>query len=151
MERKYSQTEREALGLVWGCERFHMYLIGHDFELLTDHRPLPFIFSPTSKPCARVEKWMLRMQPYKYTVRYIPGSENIADSLSRLLSESKNNNQEGKLNETDEYIRLIAQESTPIAVKIDDIARMSRDDTDLKNIRQCLLSGDWNQLLNKQY
>ena len=151
IERKYSQTEREALGLVRACERFHMYLIGHDFELLTDHRPLPFIFSPKSKPCARVERWMLRMQPYKYTVRYIPGSENIADSLSRLLSESKNNNQEGKLNETDEYIRLIAQESTPIAVKIDDIARMSRDDTDLKNIRQCLLSGDWNQLLNKQY
>ena len=28
---------------------------------------------------------------------------------------------------------------------------MSRDDTDMKNIRQCLLSGDWNQLLNKQY
>ena len=151
IERKYSQTEREALGLVWACERFHMYLISHDFELLTDHRPLPFIFSPKSKPCARVERWMLRMQPYKYTVRYIPGSENIADSLSRLLSESKNNNQEGKLNETDEYIRLIAQESTPIAVNIDDIARMSRDDTDLKNIRQCLLSGDWNQLLNKQY
>jgi hypothetical protein len=134
IERKYSQTEREALGLVRACERFHMYLIGHDFELLTDHRPLPFIFSPKSKPCARVERWMLRMQPYKYTVRYIPGSENIADSLSRLLSESKNNNQEGKLNETDEYIRLIAQESTPIAVNIDDIARMSRDDTDLKNI-----------------
>ena len=38
IERKYSQTEREALGLVWACERFHMYLIGHDFELLTDHR-----------------------------------------------------------------------------------------------------------------
>jgi hypothetical protein len=36
-------------------------------------------------------------------------------------------------------------------VKIDEIARMSRDDTDMKNIRQCLLSGDWNQLLNKQY
>ena len=36
-------------------------------------------------------------------------------------------------------------------MKIDEIARMSRDDTDMKNIRQCLLSGDWNQLLNKQY
>ena len=61
IERKYSQTESEALGLVWACERFHMYLIGHDFELLTDHRTLQFIFSPKSKPCARVERWMLRM------------------------------------------------------------------------------------------
>ena len=24
VERRYSQTEKEALGLVWGCERFHM-------------------------------------------------------------------------------------------------------------------------------
>ncbi|VDI57258.1 Hypothetical predicted protein [Mytilus galloprovincialis] len=90
IERKYSQTEKEALGLVWACERFHMYLLGHDFELLTDHRPLEFIFSPKSKPCARVERWMLRMQPFKYVVKYIPGSQNIADSLSRLLVVPKN-------------------------------------------------------------
>ena len=28
VERRYSQTEREALGLLWGCETFHMYLYG---------------------------------------------------------------------------------------------------------------------------
>ena len=36
----YSQTEKEALELVWGCERFHMYLYGVEFTLLTDHKPL---------------------------------------------------------------------------------------------------------------
>jgi hypothetical protein len=24
-EQRYSRTEREALAVVWGCERFHMY------------------------------------------------------------------------------------------------------------------------------
>ena len=28
VERRYSQIEREALAIVWGCERFHLYLYG---------------------------------------------------------------------------------------------------------------------------
>lgn len=33
-ERRYSQTEKEALGIVWACERFHAYLYGMEFELI---------------------------------------------------------------------------------------------------------------------
>ena len=54
VEKRYSQTEREALGVVWACERFHMYLYGIDFELLTDHKPLEFIYSMKSKPSAKI-------------------------------------------------------------------------------------------------
>ena len=88
IERKYSQTEKKALALVWSCERFHMYLYGADFDLLTDHKALEFIFSPRSKPSARIERWMLRLQPYRYKVIHIAGSKNIADSLSRLFNEN---------------------------------------------------------------
>jgi len=56
VERRYSQAEKEALALVWGCERFHMYLYGIHFELLTDHKALEFIFSPKFKSCTRIER-----------------------------------------------------------------------------------------------
>ena len=84
-ERRYSQTEKEAVALVWACERFHVYQYGVEFELLTDHKPLECIYSTKSKVCARKERWVLRMPPYTFKVRYIPGPKNIADTLSRLV------------------------------------------------------------------
>lgn len=81
VERRYSQAEREALAIVWACEKFHIYLYGADFELCTDHKPLEFIYSARSKPSARVERWVLRLQPYSFAVKYLPGQKNIADVL----------------------------------------------------------------------
>lgn len=57
-ERRYSQTEKESLALMWSVERFHFYLAGLEFELMTDHKPLETIFKPTSKPPARIEGWV---------------------------------------------------------------------------------------------
>ena len=38
-EQRYSQTEKEALGAVWACERFHVYVYGVKFVVETDHKP----------------------------------------------------------------------------------------------------------------
>ena len=65
-ERKYSQTEKEALSLVWACERYHAYIYGMRFDLVTDHKPLEVIYGPRSKPCARIERWVIRLQPYDF-------------------------------------------------------------------------------------
>ena len=45
VERRYLQTEREALAVVWGCERFWLFLLGIKFELFTDHKALLQIYS----------------------------------------------------------------------------------------------------------
>lgn len=50
-ERKYSQIEKEAIAVVWSCERLHLYLIGTKFDLVTDNKAVSLIFNnPLSKP-----------------------------------------------------------------------------------------------------
>lgn len=67
VEQRYSQVEKEALAIVWGMEKFRYFLLGIKFELLTDCKALEFLFSPRSIPCARIERWVLRVQCFDYT------------------------------------------------------------------------------------
>ena len=55
------------------------------FDLVTDHKPLEVIYGPRTKPCARIKRWVLRLQPYDFWIVYSPGPGNLADPLSRLL------------------------------------------------------------------
>ncbi|XP_033725232.1 uncharacterized protein K02A2.6-like [Pecten maximus] len=148
-EKRYSQTEKEALAIVWACERFHVYLYGMEFELLTDHKPLECIYSTRSKPCARIERWVLRLQPYRYRVRYIPGSRNIADSLSRFLKVSKVSNSSHEVGE--EYIRFVAKEATPVAMTTREVERESEKDPELSEVREHLLNGQWHKTEHTAY
>ena len=126
VERRYSQTEKEALAFVWACERFHLYVYGREFELETDHIPLECIYSRTSKPSARIEKWVLRLQGYQYKVIYRPGKTNIADALSRL-NQTTPKDMSGK---EIKVVRMIAEESTPAALTARDVEIASEEDAD---------------------
>ena len=140
VERRYSQTEKEALGVVWGFERFSLYLQGlESFDLVTDQEPLKVIYSTRSKPSACIERWVLRLQPYNYRVRYVRSRENIADALSRPVRQEPT--KAGRRD--DEYVRAVALQSVPVAMNIQEIEKASAEDSELQVVRKCLVSGDW--------
>ena len=149
VEKRYSQTEKEALGIVWACERFHMYLYGIEFELLTDHKPLEFIYSKKSRPSARISRWVLRLQPYRYTVKHIPGKSNIADSLSRLQCYQESNSR--SFTDAEKYVRFVAVNATPIAMTPKEIEQASAIDEELSNLRKSIRLNRWHELKNKQF
>ena len=85
-EKNYSNLEREMLAVVWGIKRFHTYLYGRQFTVITDHRPLEMICrKPVATAPQRLQTMLLSIQGYCYDVKYTPGKQiGLADTLSRL-------------------------------------------------------------------
>ncbi|CAK1599301.1 unnamed protein product [Parnassius mnemosyne] len=144
IEKRYCQIEKEALALVWAIEHFHMYLYGKKFELITDHKPLEVIFGTRSKPCARIERWVLRLQAYDYKVIYKPGKSNIADPLSRLCTTSIQNSSF----EDEHHVNQIVQHARPIALSLKSIIEASNDDDEFKLVKDALMNNAWDASIN---
>nr|CAH7744111.1 unnamed protein product [Callosobruchus chinensis] len=140
VERRYSQTEKESLSLVWSVERFYFYLAGLEFELVTDHKPLEAIFKPTSKPPARIERWLLRLQAFRFKVVYKPGKFNIADSLSRLC---KLQDEKPFDHEEEFHVFTIIEKNTPKAMNISEIVSESKADILIAETINKINNGSW--------
>lgn len=140
-ERKYPQTQREALALVWAIERFYFYLFGLHFKLLTDHETLKFIFEGKhqngKRACTRAESWALRLQPYDFEVVHIPGKSNIADSLSRLCLQVDDPFEE----DSETYLCKIGESET--AITLDEIEDETAKDDELQSVAKASQNNDW--------
>ena len=86
-ERNYAQLEKEALSLIFGINKFHTYLYGRHFTLVTDHKPLPTILGPNkgipSMTAACLQRWAVPLSAYSYTIEFCPTQQlSNADGLS---------------------------------------------------------------------
>lgn len=141
VEQNYAQGEKEALALVWAVERFHHFLFGRYFELVTDHKALETLFAPKSKPCARIERWVIRLMSYKFNVVYKPGKTNIADPLSRLIKQI--NTQTNESSATEHYIQWILSYAEPKAIKLNEIGAHSDKDDEILAVKIAIETDEW--------
>ena len=80
-ELKYHTQEKEALGIIWACEKFRPYLLGETFDVETDHGSLKWLLG-TQK--GRLARWAMRLSEFDLTIKPKPGTANgNADAPSR--------------------------------------------------------------------
>lgn len=142
-ERRYCQTEKEALAIVWGVERFQYYLLGKSFDIFTDCKALSFLFSKRSKPCSRIERWVLRLQAFDYRIVFMSGKHNVADALSRLPVQEAT-----PFDPSEEiFVREVATHAaSSSALRWSDIKEGSQSDQEIQEVLELLVSGETQKL-----
>ena len=83
----YAPIEKECLAIKVACTKFYQYLYGkQDVVVHSDHQPLETIFKiPLTKAPRRLQRMMLQLQPFKFTVVYKKGKYMyLPDTLSRV-------------------------------------------------------------------
>ena len=140
-ERNYSQIEKEGLSCIFGIKRFHDYLLGRHFELVTDHKPLLGLLkedlATPLQASARIKRWSLFLSNYEYTLVFRNTTAHAnADALSRLpLPE------EPVKTFTDPELVLLAEHLSNSPVTANDIRTWTRRDQELSRVLQYVQQG----------
>ena len=87
-EQNYQNLEWEALGTIWGMEKFHYFLYGKEFTLETNQKPLVSIYKKHMIDISpRVQRLIVRSFPFlPFKVVYKKGTDiPVADALNRVI------------------------------------------------------------------
>ena len=139
-EKKYSQLDKEALGIVFGVKRFHQYLWGRKWQLLTDHKPLTSILHPrkgvSPMTDAKLQRWAVLLAGYDYSISYRRSEDNSnADCMSRLpLHVAHENTHNPVYNFTAKYLQQLP-------VTSDQIKKATSRDPILSKVLQQVVNG----------
>uniref|UniRef100_A0A0N5B5L5 RNA-directed DNA polymerase n=1 Tax=Strongyloides papillosus TaxID=174720 RepID=A0A0N5B5L5_STREA len=148
-EVNYQICEKEGLAVVLSIERFHQYLSGRKFTLMTDNRGLECIFK-TSKGMSKVQakriaRWRLQLLEYDFDVQLTKSaSMGPADSLSRLIMAEKEN-----LNDDEIMVaRIKNNKQVELQLNLLSIRNESSIDELIKEIKVCMDAGSWPKRTN---
>ncbi|KAK7579781.1 hypothetical protein V9T40_008715 [Parthenolecanium corni] len=139
-EQKYSQIDKEALGIYWGVHKFFVYLYGRHFTLVTDHRPLVQIFHPSkSLPAlstSRMLHYAIFLEGFDFEIQYRPNEKHgNADFFSRFPKSKPSKSAV----DVHSILHLDIMENFPVSVA--EIRKETLADPELKKLYHALLSG----------
>lgn len=65
---------KEALAIIFEVKKFHQYLFGRRFPLLTDHKPVTYILGPKrgipALVASHLQRWSVQLAAYTYDIEY---------------------------------------------------------------------------------
>ena len=97
-----------------------------------EHKPLETVYgNPHSKLSARIECWVLRLQPYSFKVEYRAGDENHADYVSRHPT-NRSISTHSKVSE--EYVNFLTKQAVPRAMTLKEIIEATNADKTLNGL-----------------
>ena len=106
-KRLYSQIEKEALALIWACEKFGDYVIGKDIALETDHKPLVPLLGKINLDCQplRALRFQIRLMRFSYTISHVLGKQlYMPRTHSRATVAAPNSTHLAKDSRTEHFI-----------------------------------------------
>ena len=88
IQRKWATVEKEAYAVVYALQKLRPYLLGAEFTVYTDHKPLKSLFTKQMDN-TKIQRWAVLLAEYGAKIEYRKGCDNVrADMLSRITSSS---------------------------------------------------------------
>ncbi|KMQ87732.1 hypothetical protein RF55_12904 [Lasius niger] len=139
-KKKYAQIDKEAFAIIIEVKKFHQFLYGNRFTLLTDHKPLAQIFNPQkglpAYSAMRMQHYAVFLQAFNFDIKYRKSSSHRnADGFSRLPVKE---NRGGEYDVIDVF-QLESLETLPVKAK--DVRLEALKDKSLNKLLQALEEG----------
>ena len=130
-QQNWPVIEREAYAIVFAVNKLRQYLLGSQFTIYCDHKPLQSLFTAEMKN-AKIQRWGIMLSEYGCQIKYHKGKLNIpADTLSRLTPPNTESNENDiMLIDNSSPLHNINDEQTP-----PEVVNQNNDLTDFFDIK----------------
>ena len=133
---------------MFGVDKFHQYLYGRHFTILSDHKALQYLFA-VNRPIPqmvspRVQRWALTLSAFDYTISFRAGKlQGNADALSRLPLQ---HSPEEVPTPGDMILLLEALDLSKAPISAAAINKLTGKDPVLSRVRSVVQHGTWDSL-----
>lgn len=92
-QRKYSSNEKELLAVMLSLEKFRPYVLGTQFQVITDNMAVAWLLSLKIESKGKLGRWVSKLSEYNIDFVHRAGKDHVLpDALSRAVEEIQSQN-----------------------------------------------------------